>query len=150
MGASNSKVMLKNEERKIVQAKVLTNRQMKTISNQISKSLCQIATKEGIATGFLCCIPNPVLITSNHVLEESQIEPDKEIDIYFNDENGNKYHKKIKIDDTRTTYSVGWLNGEEVDTTIIELKPEIDGLNEQKFMKIDSDLMSEKLEKSYE
>ena len=67
---------LKEEEAKeknlICQAKALTRIQYKKILKQQEKSLCQITTKKCKATGFLCKIPDPVLITNNHVLGKDQ------------------------------------------------------------------------------
>ena len=125
-------------------------RQHKKITNQQSKSLCQIISENLQATGFLCKIPNPVLITNNSVLSEEQIKPGKEIQIYFKDENDKKNYKKIKIDKTRTTYTVGNVNGEEINTTIIEIKPIEDNLNDQAFIEIDNDLMNDDVKINYE
>ena len=128
----------------------LTKKQMKVILNQQSKSLCQITTNDGKKTGFLCNIPNPVLITNNHILNESQIKPGNEINIEFTDENGKKNNKKIKIDDKRTIYTIGQLKGEDIDTTIIELKPVEDNLNGLEFIEIATDLMNDGAENLYE
>ena len=146
----NSKGKLEKEKRKNGQNKALTKKQKMVILTQRSRSLCEVIVKDEIATGFLCNIPDPVLITNHNILNESQIEPGKEINICFIDENENKHHKKIKIDETRVTYTVGSLDGEEIDITIIELRPEIDDLNEQEFIEIDTDLMSTKAENSYD
>ena len=145
-----SKEKLVKEKKENRKAKVLSKKQKKVILTQQARSLCQITTKERNATGFLCNIPTPVLITSNYVLDESQIEPGKEIDIYFKDEDENKSYKKIIIDETRTTYTVGKIDGEEINTTIIELKPDKDNLVGQEFMEIDTNLMNEKSENLYE
>ena len=48
----------------------LTMKQNLIILKQQTKSICKITTSGSHATGFLCCIPNPVLITNNHVLNE--------------------------------------------------------------------------------
>ena len=139
---------LNSKQNKIIikQAQALTRKQNKIIIKQQLKSLCQINTKEGKGAGFLCSIPNPVLITSSDVLNGTQIETGEEISIYFTGEDENKYPKIIKIDDTRTTYSIEKLNDEEIYTTIIELKPDIDDLNEQEFIEMDKDLMNENLD----
>ena len=83
-------------------------------------------------------------------MNESQIEPGKEINICFIDEDENKHHKIIKIDETRVMYTVGSLEEEEVNITITKLMPVIDDLNEQEFIEIEKDSMSEKSENSYE
>ena len=127
-----------------------TPEQIRVIAEQQSKSVCKITTSKCKATGFLCRIPNainPVLITCNHILNEAQIKPGEEINIYFDEK---KYHKHFKIDETRTTYSVGKLDGEDIDTTIIELRPDKDNLNEQEFMEIDNELMNDNVKDIYE
>ena len=120
------------------------------ISDQLSKSICQITTKKVKASGFLCNIKCPVLITNNSVLNQNQIISGEEINIYFMRENGIKICKKIKIDENRTTYTIGKINDEEINTTIIELKPDKDELNYQYFLEIDEDLMTEKIKNIYE
>ena len=149
MGAGNSKSKVKKYKSKVVQSKVLSRRQTKIILKQQSNSLCQISAKKGKGTGFLCKIPNPVLITSNHTLNESQIKPGKEINIDFTDGDNKKNCKTIKIDNTRLTYTIKKINGVEIDTTIIELRPDEDGLNGKEFLEIDKDLMNEGIEKLY-
>ena len=66
------------EEKKLIgEAKALTRLQYKTILRQQEKSLCQITVRKKNknirATGFLCHIPDPVLITNNHVLDEEDL-----------------------------------------------------------------------------
>ena len=132
--------------------KGLNRDQIREIKIQQTKSLCQIQTEGSNANGFLCRIPNiknPVLITNNHILGENQIRPGETIEICFTDEKKIKHPKKIKIDETRTTYTIGKLNGEDIDTTIIELKPEEDDLNDQKFIEIDRDLLGEEVQNKY-
>ena len=65
-----------------------------------------------------------LLIKNNLILSEDQIKPEKEINICFIDKIKKREYKTIKIDETRTTFTVKELNGEELDTTIIQLKPE--------------------------
>ena len=65
------------------QSEISNRRQTEVILKQQSKSLCRIITKDGKFTAFFCKIPTPVLITNNHILEESQIEPGKKINIIF-------------------------------------------------------------------
>ena len=85
------------EKNRVDYTKELTNEQHKVISYQQSKSLCQVKGEGVTSSGFLCKIPNPVLITCNHVIDEAQLKPGKEININFTDENGIKYYKKIKL-----------------------------------------------------
>ena len=150
MGTSCPKNQIKRDSRLFDQPKTLTTEQILVILNQQSKSLCQIKTTEEITTGFLCNIPNPVLITNSQVVNEVQIQPGNQINICFTDKNKKKYYKTIIIDDKRTVYTIGKLNGEEIDTTIIELRPNEDGLNNQEFMEIDDQLMSDNVEDKYE
>ena len=138
--------------KKLTSVEALTAKQNKIIDVQLSKFLCQITTEKLEASGFLCRIPNiknPVLITTNHVLDETQIKPGMKINIYFTDEKNNKYFKTIKIDETRTTYTVKEIDGENIDTTIIELKPDEDYLNDKKFIEIDEELMNENTRNTY-
>ena len=121
----------------------------KVILDKQSKSLCQVITEKTKSIGFLCNIPNPVLITSNHTLNGNQIKPGEQIKISFTNENENKIYKIIKIDGKRTTYTIGSFNGEEIDTTIIELRPDEDKLVNQEFLEIDSDLMSDNVKDIY-
>ena len=93
------------EQKLIGESKALTRIQYKTILRQQENSLCQITirkkNKNIKATCFLCKIPDPVLITNNHVLDEEDLKPGEEINIYFTDENENKHFKTIKIDENR-------------------------------------------------
>ena len=131
------------EKHLVGQPIALSRKQYKKILKQQEKSLCQIISNNGKATGFLCNIPSPVLITANHVLDKAQLEPGKEIIVNFTDENEKKHFKTIKIDEKRNIYTIGKLNNEDIDTTIIELRPGEDGLNEQEFMEIDDELMND-------
>ena len=138
----------KNEEEKEIrvtgQPKTLTMKQNVVILDQQQKSLCQIKIGEKKATGFLCKISDhPVLITNNHVINENLLEPGKEIKICFTDAKQNPHYKTIKIDTRRTTYTADEVEGINIDTTIIELYPNEDGLKDQKFMELDDQLMTE-------
>ena len=118
------------------QARALTRKQYKKILEQQERSLCQITTTKCNATGFLCKIPEKVLITCNHVLGEKEIKPGEKIKIYFTDEKEKKQFKTINIDDKRKIYTIGKLNNELIDVTIIEIKPE-DNLDDERFLEID-------------
>ena len=130
--------------------KALTSAQYKKILKQQEKSLCQIRTKKSVANGFLCKIPYPVLITTDQILDENTIKSEKEINIIFTDSNSKKHSKKIKIDETRKIYTVGEVNKENINTTIIEIKQDEDDLDEQEFMEIDENLMNDKIKNIYE
>ena len=146
----SSKTEEKNLERPTDQSKTLANEQYKIISDKQSKSLCQIITKTSKGPGFLCRIPNPVLITNNHILNEDQIESGNGIKICFTDDNKNKTYKTIKIDEKKTNYTIGKLDGEDIDITIIELRPDEENLNNQKFLEIDKELMNDDIRSIYE
>ena len=89
---------------------------------------------------FFCKIPFleqnklPVLITSNHVLEENDIKKNKIIEIKLNDE---RESRNIKIDKFRKRYTCS-----KIDLTIIEIRPKIDNLNH--FLEIDEDIYKSK------
>ena len=123
----------------------LTKSQAKEILRKLSKTLYQITTGEKRSSCFLCKVANKVftLITCNHILDEEEIAPGKEINIYCTDDDDKKHFKTIKIDKNRTTYTVGNFNGENIDVTIIEIWPEKDGFKEEDFIEIDEDLMSD-------
>ena len=145
MGTGNSKNKPAKDNEIARKPKALTKRQKTIILRQQSKSLCEIYTKNGKAAGFLSKIPTPVLITNNHILNEIEIQPGKEINIDFIDEDENKNRKTIRIDDERITYSIGKFNDEDIDVTIIEIKPEEDDLTEQEFIEVDKNLMMKML-----
>ena len=132
----------------------LNKKQSKEILREQSQTLYQITTDKKKGSCFLCKVPNKgneifLVITCNHVLDETQMEPGKEIKIYCTDDDDNKQFKTIKFAKNRTTYSIGSINGEDVDVTIIEVWPKVDGFNEQDFIQIDKDLMSDNIEVLY-
>ena len=107
----------------------------KKILFQMENCICKIYMNNGgIGTGFLCKIPFnnnllPVLITNNHVLNENDIDNNKIIKLMIN----NKV-KKIEIDNSRKKYT----NPDKtIDITIIEIKPNKDGINN--YLEIDED-----------
>ena len=108
----------------------------KTILNQMQDNICKIYREDGIkGTGFFCnisCNNNiiPVMMTNNHILDQKYIKENKEVQITLNND---KEDRIIKLNDNRMIYS-----NEEYDTTIIEIKPDIDKIN--KFMELDEKL----------
>lgn len=70
-------------------------------------------------------------MTNNHVLNEAQILPGKEISFSIN--NG-KIQKKILIDNSRKIYT-----DKKYDITIIEIKKD-DGLKSDSFLEIDNEI----------
>ena len=107
----------------------------KRIIFQMENCICKICLKNGtIGTGFFGKIPFnnnllPVLITNNHVLNKNDIDNNKIIELIIN----NKV-KTIKIDDSRKKYTNSDQN---IDITIIEIKPIKDGINY--FLEIEED-----------
>ena len=107
----------------------------KEILYQMENCICKIysgKTKKG--TGFFCKIPFkkdllPVLMTNNHILNENDIENDKTIELSINNE-----VKEIKIDNSRKKYTNSDNN---IDITIIEIKPNKDGI--ENYLKLDED-----------
>ena len=109
----------------------LSTTQNKVILSQLERCVCKIHKIDGVkATGFLCKIPFsdkfkllPVLITNNHVLNKMDIQVNKTIKITLGD---NEIEKYIKIDEKRGTFTN---SNPDIDITIIEIKPNLDGLN---------------------
>ncbi len=105
----------------------------KTILNQMQDNICKIYREDGLkGTGFFCNISYnnkniPVMMTNNHVLNQKYIEENKELQITLNNDNEDRI---IKLNDNRKIYT-----NEEYDTTIIEIKPDIDKINN--FMELD-------------
>ena len=119
------------------------------ITEQKENNVCKIVKEnDETGTGFLCIIPFPdklhplpTLITCNHVLNEDDIKPGKELKLIFND----KIEKILKIDDSRMTYT----NKEkEFDTTIIEIKNE-DNFDMNNMLEIDNNIYKDDLNKFY-
>ena len=154
MGVGNSKreaeKQIKNEMCPPTHSVPLSKEQNKIIIEQMEKKLCKIYMANGeFGSGFFCLIPFPdkinrlpVLFTNNHVLDENAIKNGETINLTLDDD---KIEKKIIIDDKRKTYT-----SKELDTTIIELKPNDDGINS--FLEIDYTLFesSTEEEKNYE
>ena len=116
----------------------------KKILSQMENCICQIYPKKGNGTGFFCKIPFPnennllnVLITNNHILDEEAIKNNKKIEfIMFNKEK--KIKKEIIMDESRKRYT--FKNEKEgIDITIIEIKPNIDNINN--FLEIDDEVL---------
>ena len=100
----------------------------------MKNSICKIIKCDGEkGTGFFCRIPYnsynllPVLIINNHVLNEDDIQNNKKIEFTINDD---RKSRSIKIDKNRIKYT-----NEELDTTIIEIKPKEDKIDN--FLDID-------------
>ena len=99
------------------------------------KILCKIKTKKGNSNGFLCRIPNPVLITCGEVFSEDDVKLVKKIDISFNNQNS---FTEINIDENTKTFTIGKINDEvELNMTIIEIKPNENNLPKENFLELD-------------
>ena len=128
----------------------LSTTQNKVILSQLEKCICKIHKLDGVkATGFLCKIPFsdkfkllPVLITNNHVLNKMDIQVNKTIKITLGD---NEIEKYIKIDEKRGTFTD---SNQDIDITIIEIKPNLDGLNN--FLDIDENIFAKNYMQIYQ
>ena len=99
----------------------------KIIDQMKSNNICKI---NGKGTGFFVKIPYkskllPVLITANSVVNQNDIQNNKIILLYFNND---KAIKRIKLDNNRLIYS-----NEKLNITIIEIKENQDNLNNNYF-----------------
>ena len=100
--------------------------QTKIILSQLQKNLCKIyKIDETKGTAFFCKVPFPdqfhllhTLITANHILNKEDLKFNKTIELYFDD---NKIKKTLLIDQSRIIFT-----SEELDVSIIEIKPELD------------------------
>ena len=109
----------------------------------IKNSICDIkCLKEGHGTGFFCRIPypdffnlKPVLITSQHVLEENDLIEGKKIEFTLDHD---KIKKEIIITNKRKVYS-----DPKFDVTIIELDPSKDLIEPNSFIDIDTKIFCE-------
>jgi len=112
----------------------LSIKSIETILEQMKNSICKIYIgKQG--TGFFMKIPFnntqlPVLITSNHIINENDYINNKIITIYLGNESKGR---NIKLDNKRKFYT-----NKDYDITIIEIKEDIDGI---KFLELDDKLM---------
>ena len=112
---------------------------------QMENCICLIHKDNGaIGTGFFCEIPYnnnilKVLITNNHVLNESEIENNKIIKLSIINKENKKEIKKITIDNTRKKYT-----NKELDVTIIEIKANKDEI--YNYMEIDKEDIKENKE----
>ena len=119
------------------------------INEQKENNVCKIIKEnDTTGTGFLCIIPFPdklhplpTLITCNHVINEDDIQPGKQIKLLFND----KMEKIIKIDNSRKIYTS---SEKEFDTTIIEIKNE-DNFDIDNMLEIDNNIYKNDLNNYY-
>ena len=100
MGASSSKGQKKRDksgDKVIGRPQKFSKKWSQKVLSQESNSICQITTNRGKNTGFLCKVPNPVLITSSEALISDEIKPGKQLKITFTDEEDKKESKTIRI-----------------------------------------------------
>ena len=112
--------------------------------NKLEKNICKIYKPNwgSIETGFFGKIPYPdksklmpVLITNNKILNNADLEMNKTIKIIYNDNKKNNYNKTettITINNTRKVFT-----NEDIDITIIEIIPNLDGIHTDNFFQID-------------
>ena len=111
----------------------------KKILNQMENNICKVYKNDGgKGTGFFCYIiynnqKISVMMTNNHIIDEAYIKENDTIKITINDD---KIIRTINLNDNRITYT-----NEEYDTTIVEIKPEKDYINN--FMEIDDNIYKE-------
>ena len=116
--------------------------QIEIIKEKMEKSICKIkCPKQGFGTGFFCKIPFPnefnllpVLITNNHVLNESDIMIGNSF--IFSLKN-NKLVSQLFFNNERRTYT-----NKLYDITILELKQN-DGLSGYSFLEIDDNVFKD-------
>jgi len=107
-----------------------------TILYQMKNCICKIINKDGInGTGFFCRIPYnnqllPFLITNYHVLNENIYRNKEKIELTLND---GKKAIIINLDNSRIKFT-----DEELDITIVQLKPKQDKINY--FLDIDDNI----------
>ena len=131
---------------------IVSKEQTIIMLSQLYKNVCKICkSNNNSATGFFCKIPVfnsilPVLITNSHILNKDDIkvnriikivliEKEKEIEIENKKEIEKEKEKVIDIviNEPRITFT-----DENLDITIIEIIPEVDGIND--FLEIDKEV----------
>ena len=128
----------------------LSKTQNKMILSQLEKTICKIhKLDETKATGFLCKIPFPdqfrllpALVTNNHVVNKQDLQLHKTIKITFGDQEIEKY---IKLDESRLVYTN---SSENIDITIIQIKPKEDHLND--FLDVDENIFKTNYKEIYQ
>ena len=104
------------------------------VINQMKNSTCKINKQGNKGTGFLCKLNYkmnymPFLVTNYHVLNNEDLEYNKEIIISFNDI---KEAKIIKIESNRIIYT-----NEILDVSLIEIKENLDGIDLNNCLELD-------------
>ena len=113
----NEKLNSENSE-KIIINRTYKN-ELEKLKNEIpEKFICKIKTDEYKGRGFLCNIPNPVLIIPDGILQNEDIEIGKEILIIFYNES---IEEKLKIDLNTNINIIDKLRDADVNIIIIDL-----------------------------
>jgi V8-like Glu-specific endopeptidase len=104
--------------------KYITYERTDKIMKQIEKGICKIKEEKGQGTGFFCQIMNGnkfeyVLITNNHIIDESILRKRKELCVYILD-----IKKTIDINNTKKLYT-----SKDYDITIIEINKEKENID---------------------
>ena len=129
----------------------ITVNQTEIILEQMKKNVCRIYLNNGKkGTGFFCLIPFPhennllpVLITNNHILDESYLNQENHLTIsLYKDNFGNEIIKKIDISNKKRKYT-----SQEHDITIIEINENKEGIDS--FLYLDPKLMIENGKDTY-
>jgi len=139
------KINYRNES-KIGGVSPISKEKAKILFSQLDKYICKIySIMNIIGTGFFFKFPFPdqfkllpVLITNNHVLDIVNLKTNK-IKIAMEDD---AIEKEILLNNSRICYT-----NKDIDTTIIEIKPDLDGINN--FLDIDENIYNENYEKIY-
>ena len=113
-----------------------------TILSQMKNNICKIKTKKANGTGFFSYISIPhsnekltVFITNNHVIDKEILQQGNPIMLTLNDDYNNPKNKYLELNDRKVYTS------EKYDITIIQIIPDIDGINN--FLEIDKQIFEE-------
>ena len=118
------------------QNKSMTKEQINDLKNQQKENLCKVQIKKEISIGFLCRIPDPVLIFNNNVFSDEEIKAEKKINIIFSSK-----EKYDIILENRRILTIREINGVEINTTIIEIKPNDFKLSLEGFLEFDENFL---------
>ena len=118
----------------------ITLKSTETRLNQMKNSICKIKKDNTIGTGFFCTIPYkskliPFLVTNEHVLNNNDLK--NNIVISLKEETLFK-NININIKEKRIIYV-----DKELDVTLIEIKPNLDGIDKNNFLEIDNNVYLE-------
>ena len=149
MGVCGQKPMTINEAKYPGAPDAISFEGLEIIKEQKKNNVCKIIKENDVTgTGFLCIIPFPdklhplpVLMTCNHVINDEDIKPGKQIKLMFDD----KIEKIIKIDNSRIIFTS---KENEFDTTIIEIKNE-DNFDINNMLEIDYNIYKDGLIQYY-